>query len=199
MTEQSNGGASADRQQKDQSGFNGLREVAYIGLGSNINRREDYLALAVEALAAHSGLELLGQSSIYETDPVGYTEQPPFLNMVAAVATRLSPKELLAALLDIERSLGRTRTIRWGPRTIDLDLLLYGERQVSEPELTVPHPRMGERAFVLVPLLEVMNDIGSPGHLRESFTRQLETLEGKEGITLWKKSISLSESERSAN
>lgn len=174
-------------------------EIAYIGLGSNMEQREQYLQQAIEALGAKEGIELAALSSIYETEPVGYVEQPAFLNMAAAVRTTLTPKQLLAAMLEIEQSLGRTRTIRWGPRTIDLDLLLYGEAIVSETDLTVPHPRMGERAFVLVPLLEAMNRIVPSHPLRESYARQLETLEGKEGIVLWKEATFRSASERSAN
>jgi 2-amino-4-hydroxy-6-hydroxymethyldihydropteridine diphosphokinase/dihydroneopterin aldolase len=174
-------------------------EIAYIGLGSNMEQREQFLQQALAALEAREGIELAAVSSIYETDPVGFLEQPPFLNMAAAVRTTLTPKQLLAAMLDIERSLGRIRTVRWGPRTIDLDLLLYGEANVTETDLTVPHPRMGERAFVLVPLLEVMDRIASPHPLKESYARQLETLEGKEGIVLWKEAASRSASERSAN
>jgi 2-amino-4-hydroxy-6-hydroxymethyldihydropteridine diphosphokinase len=173
--------------------------IAYIGLGSNLDAREQYLAHAIANLSSHPGIEVVAESGVYETEPVGYADQPAFLNMAVAVRTVLPPEELLGIMLDIESSLGRTRTIRWGPRTIDLDLLLYGELFVSEPILTVPHPRMGERAFVLVPLLEVMGDIGSSHCLRESFARQLATMEGKEGITLWRKSMSHSGSERSAN
>jgi 2-amino-4-hydroxy-6-hydroxymethyldihydropteridine diphosphokinase len=173
--------------------------IAFIGLGSNMERRERYLQRAVAALGERDDMEVLAESSVYETEPVGYTEQPAFLNMVIAVRTALPPRRLLDVMLGIERSLGRTRTIRWGPRTIDLDLLLYGETHVSEPDLTVPHPRMHERAFVLVPLLEVMGGTFSSHRLRESFARQLETLDGKEGVVLWRKSTSRSASERSAN
>ncbi|KIL39381.1 hypothetical protein SD70_20160 [Gordoniibacillus kamchatkensis] len=175
------------------------RRLAYLGLGSNIERREQYLERAIAALRARDDVEVAAESSVYETEPVGYTDQPAFLNMVVAVRTLLAPRELLAVILDIERSLGRVRTLRWGPRTIDIDLLLYGDAEVSEPDLTVPHPRMGERAFVLVPLLEAMAGGLSPASLRESFARQLETLEGKEGVILWRNSTSRSASERSAN
>lgn len=176
------------------------QQIAYIGLGSNMERRELFLQRAIQALRERDDVEVAAESGVYETEPVGYTDQPAFLNMVVAVRTALPPRQLLSVLLDIERSLGRTRTIRWGPRTIDLDLLLYGDQAVSEPDLTVPHPRMGERAFVLVPLLEAMEG-GDPSsaRLRESFARQLETLEGKEGVVLWTKSTSRSAFERSAN
>ena len=128
---------------------------AYVGLGANLGEREAALREAVERLRAADGVEVRRLSPVYETDPVGYTEQPAFLNMVAAIGTTLPPVALLDRLLDIERRMGRVRTIRWGPRTIDLDLLLYGEVRMKTERLTLPHPRMGERAFVLVPLRDV--------------------------------------------
>jgi 2-amino-4-hydroxy-6-hydroxymethyldihydropteridine diphosphokinase len=162
--------------------------TAYVGLGSNIENRERYLQQAVSHLNRTPGIKVIASSSVYETDPVGYVEQPPFLNMVVALATTLQPLQLLAAMLEIEKSLGRTREIRWGPRTIDLDLLLYEECTISEQDLTLPHPRMGERAFVLIPLLEVFAKLPDvPRQTVESFSRQLEKLEGKEGVRPWKK------------
>jgi len=137
---------------------------AYVGLGANLGDREASLRSALELLAAEPGIELVASSSIRETDPVGYEEQPRFLNAAACVHTALSPRELLDVLLGIERRLGRTRTgPRYGPRTIDLDLLLYAEETVDEPGLHVPHPRLAERRFALEPLAELDPALVVPG------------------------------------
>ena len=129
---------------------------AYIGLGANLGDRQATIERAVELLRAAEGVELLAVSSLLETDPVGYEDQPRFLNGAAAVETSLPAGELLGVLLGIERQLGRTREgPRFGPRLIDLDLLVYGDVQVDEPGLTVPHPRLHERRFALEPLAEV--------------------------------------------
>lgn len=129
---------------------------AYVGLGANLGDREATLRRAVELLGAEPGVDVVAVSTLRETDPVGYLEQPSFLNGAVAVETELEPLELLARLLAVERELGRERTgPRFGPRTIDLDLLLYGDRVVEEPGLTVPHPRLAERPFALEPLAEL--------------------------------------------
>lgn len=128
---------------------------AYVALGANLGERESSLREALRRIAAVRGVELLRTSGIYETDPVGYEDQPAFLNMAAALATDLAPAELLRTLLSIEKEMGRVRDVRWGPRTIDLDLLIYEDVTMETQELTLPHPRMGERAFVLVPLRDV--------------------------------------------
>lgn len=138
---------------------------AYVGLGANLGYREGALRAAVEALHATEGVRVVAVSSFRETDPVDYLDQPRFLNGAAAVETTLGPRELLDALLAVERSLGRTREgPRFGPRTIDLDLLLYGDESVDEPGLTVPHERLHERAFVLEPLAELDPGLVVPGH-----------------------------------
>jgi len=149
---------------------------AYVGLGANLGEREKSLRAAVAALDATEGVRVVAVSSFRETDPVGHVEQPRFLNGAAAVDTTLSPRELLDALLAVERSLGRTRGgPRFGPRTVDLDLLLYGEESVDEPDLTVPHPRLHERAFVLEPLAELDPELAVPGHgPLETLLRNLE-------------------------
>jgi 2-amino-4-hydroxy-6-hydroxymethyldihydropteridine diphosphokinase len=135
---------------------------AYVGLGSNLGDREGAIRDALEALAEH--VRVVAVSSLRETEPWGYAEQPPFLNAAAAVETDLSPRELLDLLLAVERRLGRTRDgARYGPRAIDLDLLLYGEEVVDEPGLTVPHPRLHERRFALEPLAELDPDLAVPG------------------------------------
>ena len=130
---------------------------AYIGLGSNLGDREATLREALRRLGALEGIEVAAVSTFRETDPVGKLDQPRFLNAAAALDTSLPPRELLACLLEVERGLGRDRAAeeRWGPRTIDLDLLLYGDETIDVPGLEVPHPRLAERAFVLEPLLEL--------------------------------------------
>lgn len=138
---------------------------AYAGLGANLGEREDTLRAAVAALGATEGVEVVAVSAFRETDPVGYLDQPRFLNGAVALETTLRPRELLEALLAVERSLGRTREgPRFGPRTIDLDLLVYGDETLDEPGLTVPHPRLHERAFALEPLAELDPDLVVPGH-----------------------------------
>ncbi|MUT67662.1 2-amino-4-hydroxy-6-hydroxymethyldihydropteridine diphosphokinase [Paenibacillus sp. NEAU-GSW1] len=159
--------------------------TAYIALGSNMGDREELLRQAVERLNERGDIEVLRISSLYETDPVGFTDQPAFLNMAIAVQTTLDPIALLRVQLEEERLLGRVRDIRWGPRTIDLDLLLYDNVTMDGAELTLPHPRMMERAFVLVPLSDV---IAGDHPLRNSVSTAAAAAlqEGKEGIALWK-------------
>jgi 2-amino-4-hydroxy-6-hydroxymethyldihydropteridine diphosphokinase len=137
----------------------------YLGLGSNVGDRLANLTRAVEELGER-GARVRRSSRVYETDPVGGPEQPDFLNAVVEVATDLQPHELLEVCLAVETDLGRVRGEKWGPRTIDIDLLAYGDRSVGEPDLEVPHPRMHERAFVLVPLLELDADPPLPGGRR---------------------------------
>lgn len=134
--------------------------TAYIGLGTNVGERARNLATALEHL--RQALQLQAVSSIYETEPVGYAEQPSFWNMVVQARTTLPPAELLARLIDIEQQMGRQRSFRNAPRVIDLDILLYGDIVHEEPGLRVPHPRMTERAFVLKPLVEVAPDLRDP-------------------------------------
>ena len=137
---------------------------AYVGLGANLGDRERALRRALALLAAREGIELVAVSSFRETEPVGYTDQPCFLNAAAVVDTELSPRRLLERLLEVERELGRTRDgPRFGPRTIDLDLLLYGGETVDEPGLQVPHPRLAERRFALEPLAELDPELVIPG------------------------------------
>ncbi len=131
---------------------------------ANLGDREGTIRNALARLAEHDDIQVLRVSALRETDPVGYEDQPRFLNGVALLETILGPRELLEVLLGVERDLGRTRHgPRFGPRTIDLDLLLYGDEVVDEPGLEVPHPRMTERAFVLEPLAELDPDLVIPG------------------------------------
>jgi 2-amino-4-hydroxy-6-hydroxymethyldihydropteridine diphosphokinase len=137
----------------------------YVGVGANLGTPRETIAAALALLDQESDVELVAVSTLRETDPVGYEEQPRFLNGVVQLGTELSPQELLARLLAIETRLGRVRGEgpRFGPRTIDLDLLLYGEETIDEPGLTLPHPRLHERRFVLEPLAELDPALEVPG------------------------------------
>ncbi len=132
-----------------------MNHRAFIALGSNIGDRAAYLEQAIAMLSAHPQIEVVKRSSIYETEPIGYVEQQSFFNMVIEVETTLSPCELLETTQAIEHKCGRVRDIRWGPRTIDLDILLYDQENMEMENLMIPHPRMWERAFVVVPLMEL--------------------------------------------
>lgn len=139
---------------------------AFIGLGSNMGEREENLRQAVRALDATPGVGVVQVSSIYETEPVGGPAQPDYLNAVAEISTMLGPRALFEALMTIEHALGRDRAHEdehWGPRVIDLDLLSIGDLVVSDPDLEIPHPRLAERAFVLVPFSEIAPSIQIPG------------------------------------
>jgi len=137
----------------------------YIGLGSNLGERADNLRFARERMDT-ADLHVLRVSSAYETEPRGLTEQPWFLNQVLEVETTLSPPQLLARLLDVERDMGRQRDVQNGPRIIDLDIILYGDRVIAAPGLQIPHPRMIERRFVLQPLAELAADLRHPVNRR---------------------------------
>jgi 2-amino-4-hydroxy-6-hydroxymethyldihydropteridine diphosphokinase len=133
--------------------------TAYIGLGANIGDPKAQLQQALKLLHHSQGVSVRRVSSLYETSPVGYDDQPNFLNVVAEIDTTLPPLELLHTAQKIEQRLHRVRKQRFGPRTIDVDILLYGERIIATPELTVPHPRLLERAFVLIPLYELTGEL----------------------------------------
>ena len=137
---------------------------AAIALGSNLDGPEARVRQAFAQLASLPRTWVLARSALYRTAPVGYADQPPFINACALVDTRLAPRELLDGLLEIERNAGRVREIPNGPRTLDLDIILYGGLAIDEPGLTVPHPRAHERAFVLAPLLDVWPEATIPGH-----------------------------------
>ena len=137
---------------------------AFVGLDSNLGDREAMIARAVELLSDATGVEVIAVSQLRETEPWGPVEQPPYLNGAVELETELPPRALLDVLLAVEGALGRDRTgERWGPRTIDLDLLLYDEVEVDQPGLTIPHPRLHERRFVLEPLAELAPDALVPG------------------------------------
>lgn len=141
------------------------REQIFLGLGSNLGDRENYLAAAQQRLLAREKLSLVAASSLYETAPVGLIEQPDFLNQVIEVQSALSPEQLLDRALAVEQELGRRRRLRWGPRTIDIDLLCFGERVYSSVRLTLPHPRAQRRRFVLQPWAEIAPEfmVSPPG------------------------------------
>lgn len=136
-------------------------KIAYLSLGSNLGDRRANLSGAIERLNSPE-LRVLRESSIYETEPRDVRDQPWFLNQVVEVETSLFPRQLLDRLLKIERAMGRRRTVPKGPRLIDLDILLFGKAAVSTPELEIPHPRIGERRFVLEPLAELAPDLRHP-------------------------------------
>jgi 2-amino-4-hydroxy-6-hydroxymethyldihydropteridine diphosphokinase len=137
-----------------------MKHLAYLALGTNLGDRLENLELARESLSEQ--VKLLACSPIYETAPWGYLEQPAFLNQVIQVETELTPQALLAALKDIELRMGRQASVRFGPRLIDLDILLYDDLVLDLPELTIPHPRMAGRGFVLVPLADLAPDFQHP-------------------------------------
>lgn len=141
---------------------------AYIALGSNLSEPQRQLRAAFDALGCLPNTQLIARSSLYRSAPVGYADQPDFVNAVAAIRTALAPRVLLDKLLELERAQGRgrVRAFRNAPRTLDLDIVLYGEQVIHEPGLSVPHPRMHERAFVMVPLAEIAPDALVPGRGR---------------------------------
>jgi 2-amino-4-hydroxy-6-hydroxymethyldihydropteridine diphosphokinase len=139
---------------------------AFLGLGANIGDRLANLQRATKLLRDRPGLTVVASSRVYETDPVGGPPQPDYLNAVLEVRTVLPAHDLLQACLEVERAMGRERTERWGPRIIDIDVLTYGRDEVDEPGLVIPHPRLHERGFVLLPLLELEADPPLPGGRR---------------------------------
>ena len=137
--------------------------TAYIGIGSNVGDRNEFARKGVQALREADGIEVTAVSSLYETSPIGGPPQRSYINLVVQVETDLDARKLLETTQGIEQSIGRGESdIRWGPRVIDLDILLYGEEKISEADLEIPHPRMKERNFVLVPLLEIAPDVTDP-------------------------------------
>lgn len=133
--------------------------LCYIGIGSNLGNRKKYIKNAIEKLRETKGVEVRRISSIHETEPVGGPRQGRYLNGAIEVDTKLEPEELLARLQKIESELGRERSIKNAPRTIDLDILLYGDKEINEPYLKIPHPRMRDREFVMKPLKEIYEGI----------------------------------------
>jgi 2-amino-4-hydroxy-6-hydroxymethyldihydropteridine diphosphokinase len=149
-----------------------VKKTVYLGLGSNIGNREEHLRRAVEQLEGPD-LRIVGLSPVYETEPVEYTQQPWFVNQVAQAETELFPMQLLARLGRVERALGRVRGIPKGPRVIDIDILFFGRAVVRTAKLEIPHPRIAERRFVLVPLADLAPDLRHPG-TRKTIREMLE-------------------------
>jgi 2-amino-4-hydroxy-6-hydroxymethyldihydropteridine diphosphokinase len=162
-----------------------MENIAYLSLGSNMGNRYDYLIKAIKRLTSNSEVELVNYSSIYETEPVGYADQDLFLNMVIEIKTTWTAIELLETCLRIELELGRKREIKWGPRTLDLDILLYNQENIESEKLLVPHPRMLERAFVMIPLIEINQVIKIPG-IKDPLEMHLNLIPDKEGVRIWK-------------
>jgi 2-amino-4-hydroxy-6-hydroxymethyldihydropteridine diphosphokinase len=152
-----------------------MNHTVYIALGTNLGDRSANLSAAIESLPPE--VAVLAESQVYETPPWGYEDQPAFLNMVVKAETNLKPEPLLKYLKQLESELGREQNFRWGPRLIDLDILFYDDLVIDTPPLVIPHPRLHERAFVLVPLMEVAPDLIHPLFHRKirDFLAELET------------------------
>ena len=163
-----------------------MMNKAYIALGSNIPPRFNYLKEAIGAIHELDQVSVINQSAIYETEPVGYKDQNKFLNQVIEVNTRKTALELLELCQSIENRLGRKRSVRWGPRTIDLDILLYEQEIIEMDQLLVPHPRMTQRAFVLIPLMELAPNLTLP-IINKTVSEQLDSLSNdeKRGVVKW--------------
>jgi len=163
-----------------------MLQNAYVSLGSNLGDRAGYLLLAVRGMLS-AGIDVIRLSSIYETQPVDYSDQPMFLNMVAELrgTTLPPPEQLLARMLRIEYALGRIRETRMGPRTIDLDLLIYKDEMRNTEYLTLPHPRLHLRRFVLAPLNELVPTLTHPT-FKKNINELLEDLDDSSAVTLWK-------------
>ena len=160
----------------------------YLGLGSNLGDRRLNLELALSLLARE--IQLLAISSIYETEPWGVEEQPRYLNCVCRGYTALSPTAMLMLTQSVEKDLGRQATFRYGPRIIDVDILLYGRQTYRSAELEIPHPRLAERAFTLIPLAEVSPNLIHPV-LQQTMSDLASRVGGREGVRLWSEAISL--------
>lgn len=158
-------------------------ERVFIGLGSNVGDRELFIRRAIRLLKETRGIQIVRCASLYETEPVGMEAQPWFLNTVVEIRTELEPRELFWCLKEIEQRLGRKPRGRWGPREIDLDLLLYGNRVLSEPELEIPHPQVHQRRFMLIPLYEIAPDFLHP-IFRRTISELLQRLKDDKEVRL---------------
>jgi 2-amino-4-hydroxy-6-hydroxymethyldihydropteridine diphosphokinase len=156
--------------------------TVYLGLGSNHGDREGNLQKALSLLCRQGRLTAL--SSVYETEPWGYTSQPLFLNAVCAMETRMGAEELLELAQSVERELGRVATFRYGPRTLDVDILFYGDEVMEKAHLQIPHPGIPNRAFILVPFVEIAPDMIHPT-VKKSIAELLENVPGKGGVSRW--------------
>lgn len=172
--------------------------VVYLSLGSNLGDRLAFLKFGVKRLGQDVNISIIKCSSIYETAPVGLTEQPNFLNMVVELQTIYQPLELLKATQAIQQKSGREFKIRWGPRTLDLDILLFNQENIEMDELSVPHPRMHERGFVIIPLRELAPSLYIPS-VNKSVQQVYEELLDKEGVRFWKNPFGVEELEHFEN
>ncbi|MEJ8555424.1 2-amino-4-hydroxy-6-hydroxymethyldihydropteridine diphosphokinase [Tepidibacter sp. Z1-5] len=155
---------------------------AYLGLGTNIGDRLNYLNDGIRYIKQFENTEIVKISKVYETRPWGYTNQNDFLNLCVEIDTNLTPEELLKKCLEVELNLKRERIIRWGPRTIDIDILIYDDIICNGEKLTLPHPRIQERAFVLIPLIDLKQDLTIKGKLLKDWLSELDAEEVKEYI-----------------
>ncbi len=165
-----------------------LRHNVYLSLGTNIGERESLLLDALFKMNTHPEVKVVRRSPVYETEPVGFTDQATFLNVVIQVQTALTPQQLLSHCQDIEHLLGRKRSIRWGPRTMDIDILLYDELIIQEESLTIPHPRMHERSFVLAPLADLDPELMIPRQ-QQTVSDLASELPDREGVHKWDKDL----------
>ena len=149
-------------------------KLAYLSLGSNIGDKKKYLYDAIKLLDGYKGIRIVKLSSLYETSPWGYTEQDLFMNLVFLIETSLSPVELLDCCQSIEQELGRVRLIKWGPRVIDVDILLFEDETINTERLTIPHPFMTERDFVMIPLCEIAKDLKIDGITVETIIQKFD-------------------------
>ncbi|SDI95467.1 2-amino-4-hydroxy-6-hydroxymethyldihydropteridine diphosphokinase [Alteribacillus bidgolensis] len=164
-----------------------MKNRVYLALGSNIGDRFHYLQRAVEKLNEKKEIEVTQLSSIYETEPVGVTEQAAFLNMAVEMYTSLKPESLLKTTQWIEQELNRVKIKRWGPRTIDLDILFFNDENIRMDDLSIPHPRLEERAFVLIPLNEIASSIVEPTNHKNIYElAENLSIKEKEGVRIWK-------------
>ena len=156
-----------------------------IGFGSNIGDRQNNIITAIQKLSKHQGIHIDKISSLYETKPVGVTEQPDFLNGAISIVTTLTPRQLLEVCLDIECQMGRIRDQRWGPRNIDIDILVYDDHIIEDASLHIPHPRLHERSFVLIPLQEIAK--GTPIYQGQTAEELLNKINKNSDVVLYKK------------
>lgn len=163
--------------------------TAYLGLGSNLGDRERNLARALELLSEK--VQIGKVSSVYETEPVGYEQQPLFLNMVCRISTRLSARQLMRLIVAVETNMGRVRSFRNAPRSIDIDILFYDDAVVKTRHLTIPHPRLAERAFVLTPLDEIAPDLVHP-EMNKSIAELSAALGKPQGVVKWQGGLDVS-------
>lgn len=158
---------------------------AFIGIGTNMGDRKKHIAEAIQLLEKQTDVKIIRTSALYVTEPIGYVGQDWFLNCVVEVMTALPPHELLSHCMAIEEQMGRTRTMQWGPRIIDLDILLYNDAVIDDDELTIPHPNMDKRRFVLVPLVEIAPDIIHP-KLNKTVTDLLQHLKDTHKVDVYR-------------